>query len=90
MRQEDRINSFSVFADLVKVHNSMCYTIIITTLWKDEYFSRVCGIGLKLCSNFSVVLKLAKEEINTRYRCSLRQGDNPALVPFIIVLQLVT
>ena len=88
-RCEHGIDSFAIFVDLIKAHDSVRHDIASAALVKMGPPPMYVEWLETLCGDFNVVLKLAKKEINIRHGCGVRQGDNLAPTLFKLVLQLV-
>ena len=68
----------------------MQHEIITLTLQKMGVPNQLQKVVKELYSDFSVVLKIGKEEKKIPIGCSVRQGDHLAPTLFIIVMQVVS
>ena len=88
-RKENGIDSFVVFVDLVKSHDSIKHDVATASLEKMGAPQKFITWVEKLHENCNVNLKIGKEEVIIKHGCGVKQSDNLSPILFTIVMQLV-
>ena len=66
-----RIDTYTIFIDLVKAYDSAKYDIILLILKKMGALEKYAKWIEKLYSNFNILLKIGREEVIIRYGCKV-------------------
>ena len=83
------MNSWVVFADLIKTFDSIHYGLMFKLLEKFGAPVRPLNVIKKLYRNFKIKIKVGKEKTLIDYSTGVKQGDNLAPILFIIVMQFL-
>ena len=86
MRKEHSLQSWVVFADLIKAFDSIDHKLLFALLEKFSIPSRPLQAIMNLYKNFEIELKIGKCKTRIDYTAGVKQGDNLAPTLFIIVM----
>jgi len=85
-RRDMGVDTYTIFIDLVKAHDSMKHDIILLALRKMGAPEKYMKWIEKLYGNFDIILKIGREEVCIRYSYGVYQGDNLAPILFIVIM----
>ena len=89
IRKEHDLNSWVVFADLIKAFDSIHHGLMFELLKKFGVPTRPLNVIKKLYKNFMIEIKVGKKKTLIDYSTGVKQGDNLAPILFIIVMQFL-
>ena len=89
MRKEHNLQSWVVFADLIKAFDSIDHKLLFALLEKFGIPDRPLQAIKKLYKNFKIELKIGKCKSQFEYSAGVKQGDNLAPTLFIIVMHFL-
>ena len=88
VRREKGYDTWVVFVELVKVHDSIQHKVIKEVLENFGVPSDLVGWAMKLCTNFEVEAKVGKHKSRFRRGCGVREGGSLAPALLTLVAQL--
>ena len=83
------MNSWVVFADLIKTFGSIHHGLMFELLKNFGVPTRPLNVIKKLYKNFMIEIKVGKKKTLIDYSTGVKQGDNLSLILFIIVMQFL-
>ena len=83
------MNSWVVFADLIKTFGSIHHGLMFELLKNFGVPTRPLNVIKKLYKNFMIEIKVGKKKTLIDYSTGVNQGDNLAPILFIIVMQFL-
>ncbi len=86
LRHQHDLESYVVFADLVKAFDTSNHALILAILKKFGAPPKFCSAIERLYSNLTVILKIGKEKAEINQGVGVRQGDNLSLVIFLLIM----
>ena len=86
LRRQHNLETFVVFADLVKAFDTSDHTLIINILRKYGAPPKICNSIERLYSDLHVTLKIGKETTDIDQTVGVRQGDNLSPVIFLFIM----
>lgn len=86
LRRQHNLETFVVFADLVKAFDTSDHILIVNILQKYGAPPKLCAAVDRLYSNLHVTLKIGKESTDIDQTVGVRQGDNLSPVIFLFVM----
>lgn len=86
LRRQHNLETFVVFADLVKAFDISDHILIVNILQKYGAPPKLCAAVDRLYSNLHVTLKIGKESTDIDQTVGVRQGDNLSPVIFLFVM----
>ena len=89
MRKDHDLNTWVVFADLLRVFGSINHKLLFALLEKFGILTRPLNIIKQLYKDFEIEIKLGKYKNNIPYSTGVKQDDNLAPTLFIIIMQFL-
>ena len=86
LRRQHNLETFVVFADLVKAFDTSDHVLIIDILHKYGAPPKLCNAIQRLYTNLHITLKIGKESTDIDQTVGVRQGDNLSPVVFLFVM----
>ena len=90
MRKEHNLQSWVVFADLIKAFDLIDHKLLFALLEKFGIPSRLLQAIKNLYTNFEIELKIGKHKTRIDCTAGVKQGDNLAPTLFIIVIHFIS
>ena len=84
--RQHNLETFVVFADLVKAFDTSDHILIVEILRKYGVPPKLCTAIERLYSDLHVTLKIGKESTDINQTVGVRQGDNLSPVIFLLVM----
>ena len=86
IRRQHNLETFVVFADLVKAFDTSDHSLIVDILHKYGAPPKICSAIRRLYTDLHVTLKIGKESTDIDQTVGVRQGDNLSPVVFLFVM----
>ncbi|KAL7517837.1 hypothetical protein ACHAWF_000160 [Thalassiosira exigua] len=86
LRRQQNLDTFVVFADLVKAFDTSNHELIIEILEKYGALTKFCNDIQRLYDNLKVVLKIGKEKAEIGQGVGVQQGGNLSHVIFLFLM----
>ena len=84
--RQHNLETYVIFADLVKAFDTSNHELIIAILIKLGAPPKFCNAIQRLYSNLVVTLKIGKEKADISQGVGVRQGDNLSPVIFLLIM----
>ena len=89
MRKEHDLESWVMYADLIKAFDSVHHELLIRILEKFGIPLSLIKVIRKLYHKFKIEICVGKSKAEIDYAAGVKQGDNLAPILFIIVIQFL-
>ena len=89
MRKEHDLESWVIYADLIKAFDSIHHELLFRILEKFGIPLSLIKVIRKLYNNFKIEICVGKCKAEIDYAAGVKQGDNFAPILFIIVIQFL-
>ncbi|KAL7426046.1 hypothetical protein ACHAXH_000620, partial [Discostella pseudostelligera] len=86
LRRQHNLETYVVFADLIKAFDTSNHVLIIDILKKLGAPPKFCNAIQRLYSDLTVTLKIGKETADIPQSVGVRQGDNLSPVIFLLIM----
>ena len=89
MRKEHDLESWVMYADLIKAFDSIHHELLFRILEKSGIPLSLIKVITKLYHKFKIEICVGKSKAEIDYAVGVKQGDNLAPILFIIVIQFL-
>ena len=86
LRRQHDLETYIIFADLVKAFDTSNHKLILEILQKFEAPPKFCKAIECLYTDLAVVLKIGKEKLEINQTTGVRQGDNLSPIIFLLIM----